>query len=204
MANSKVEIGNMALGYLGLTNYATNLDVPISSVDRELARHYDQVRKVMLRSLKPDFARTRRVVAKLPNPPEFGYAFAYEKPNDFIVILGIGDADDLYTEYNVEGGEIQTDADTVNGLPVRGILDVTQVSRFSPEFTDAFAQALAARCASSLIQDPAQLSLVLRQLREARVEAISISAQENKPIRISRSRWQEARLNGQPWKRGKK
>lgn len=204
MAGSKVEIGNMALGHLGLTSFATNLDAPVSTVDRELARWYDQARLKVLRALKPDFARVRRIVAKLPDAPEFGYAYAYERPTDMVAILGIGDADDLTTEYNVEGSEIQTDANYESGLPVRGIIDITQVSRFSPEFVDALAEELAIRCAPTLVHDPVQRAQLLNKLQQTKEEAAALSAQENKPVRVSRSRWQEAKLNGRPFHRGKK
>lgn len=204
MAGSKVEIGNMALGLLGLSSYATNMDAPISTVDRELARWYDQARLMALRTLKPDFARIRRRVARLPNPPAFGYAFAYERPTDVVAVLGIGDADDITAEFNVEAGEIQTDEDYATGLPLRGIYDERDVSKFTPEFVDFLALELASRCSAALVPDLNKRSMILSDLDRAKQEASALSAQENKPIRVSRSRWQEARVMGRPWSRGKK
>lgn len=156
----------------------------------------------------PNFALARIVVAQKVTTPPFGYGFYYEYPNTCLKVLGIGDLDTKINNYSIEndgtGLTILTDADEEEGLEVRYILDVTDVSQFSPEFKTLFGWQLAADCCLDITQDAGKAQAIQASMPMRYSVLSSLNGQENRPIRISRSRFMEARYNSWPWYTGKR
>jgi hypothetical protein len=191
---SKVDICNLALGHLGNYGSINNIDTPVTQKETTFALWYDISRQMVLKSSMPNFALARRIVAETSISIPFGYSNAYEYPSDCLRVLGFGDVDEkLDYDYTIEGGYIYTDGDWDDGLELRFIRDVEDVSAFSPEFTLLLSYQLAANVALSITQDVnkklAMESLVLSKMSEAS----GLNSMENRPIKISRSMFKEAR-----------
>ena len=191
--NSKNEICNMGISLLGSYDPVQNIDTPVSSVELVCALWYDITRQSLLKEVMPNFALARRVVSQTDDDPDFGFEYVYEYPSDCLKVLGIGNIKDKENNYTVENGKIYAEIDYENGLELRFIRDVTDVTTFSPEFKILLAKAVAANIAMPLTQDLQKAQMAMQLLPAAMSAATSLNAQENRPIRISHSRYRTAR-----------
>lgn len=195
--NTKIDICNLAIGLLGNYPDIENIDTPEDGVEATCALWYDVTRQKLLRLLIPNFSMSRRIVSQLSSTPDFGYAYAYEYPNDCLRVLGFGDIDAKDKEFVIESMNnittIQLDDDLTEGLPLRFIQDVTDVGRFSSEFKILLSKALAVNIAPNLTQDMKKAQIIEASLPSAISEASGINAQENPPIRKSDSKFRQAR-----------
>lgn len=191
--NSKVDICNMALSHLGNYGTVTNIDTPTNDKEITFALWYDITRQTTLKYLMPNFALARKVVAKLVETPIFGYAYAYEYPNDCLKVLGIGDIDQKGFNYTIEGGKIYTDVDYEEGMPIRYIKDIKDVNKFSPEFKMHFSFDLANNTALPITQDKDKAAFIIAQLPGKMAMLSGVNAQENPPVRRSISRFRTSR-----------
>lgn len=190
---SKVQICNMALSYLGNFASINNIDTPESQKETTFALWYDVTRQAVLKEYMPHFAMARRIVAKLVATNPFGYANVYAAPNDSLRIFGIDVVDAKTFNYTIEGGHLYTDEDYPDGLPLRFLKDVEDVTTFSPEFCKLLAAKLALNVAMEITQDAGKIQVLSSLLPKMEASVMGMSAQENKPIRISRSNFREAR-----------
>lgn len=196
--NSKNAICNMALSELGNYGTVNNIDAPSDSKESAFALWYDVTRQAALRLLVPNFAMTRRTVAKKTTTPTFGYSYAYEYPSDCLKVLGFGETDARSREYNVELGsdgtiEIQMDEDYPSGLPLRFIADVEDVSRFTPDFKILFSIMLGANVALPVTQKQALKDKLEAKLPQKMSELSGVNAQENPPVRVSVSNFKASK-----------
>lgn len=191
---SKVDICNLALGHLGNYGSVTNIDTPTGSKETTFALWYDITRQTLLKRMIPNFAMSRRTIAAVSVTPPFGYTNVFEYPSDCLKVLGLGDIDQR-AEYifNVEGEYIYTADAWVDGLELRFIKDIKDVNSFSPEFKLAFAMELAKNVALDITQSAEKAALLEKVLPMRLMELTSINAQENRPIRLSVSRFKQAR-----------
>lgn len=196
--NSDVGICNLALSTLG--NYGTISNIQTPTVQKEItfAIWYDICRQFTLKLMMPNFALDREVVAKLVETPPFGYSFYYEYPVTCLKLLGIGNAQDKQNNYVVEGNKIATDLDQDEGLEIRLIRDIKDVNQFSPEYKMLFAQYLAAYTCLDITQDMSKSNALKASLPQEISTASGLNAQENVPIRVSRSRFKASRYNDSP------
>jgi hypothetical protein len=202
--NSKNDICNMALSHLGNYGTVNDIDTPTNDKETTFALWYDITRQATIKLLMPNFALARKTVAKIVTTPAFGFKIVYEYPNDCLKLLGIGDINEKDYNYAVEGNRIYTDYEWPDGLPVRYLKDIKDVNTMSPEFKVEFSFELAANVALPITQDPQKAALIIKQLPEKRASLSGLNAQENKPIRVSRSQFKQARyafLRGVPNKR---
>ena len=202
--NSKIDICNMALGQLG--NYGTinDIDTPTTEKEKTFSLWYDVSREALLKMVKPNFALHRRVLAKLSETPAFGYANVYEYPSDFLHILGIGNIEDKANTYTIEGNRLYTDEQYLEGLPLRGVLNFTDVSLMPSDFKILLSVYLAANTAQTITQDASKTKQMLDIFTYNLGAVAGMQAQENMPIRISRSRIEIARAIGDVSGAGKK
>lgn len=198
--NSENDLCNMALSHLGNVGSVNDIRNPSNSKERTFALWYDISRQTFLKMMMPNFALCRRVVARVStNPPfgtDLGYQYAYEYPSDCLKALGIGEVALKEDNHAVEGNLIWTTAEYEGGAPLRFIKDVTDVSRMSPEFKLGFSAFLAMNVALDITQDTGKVNSLLQMMPEKMALISGLNAQENRPIRISRSRFKEARING--------
>ena len=192
--NVPEDIANMALSHLG--NYGTVSSLTTPTNDKEITMNiwYDISRQTLLKMTMPNFALARRLVGELVVTIPFGYANAFEYPNDCLKVLGLGNVDEKGNYvYSVEGNAIYTDDDWDDGLELRYISDVTDVNSMSPEFKMLLSWYLAANVAMPITQDANKKAVMEKLLPSKMAELSGLNAQENPPIRISNSRFGAAR-----------
>jgi hypothetical protein len=197
---SKIDICNMSLGHLGNFGTIQNIDTPSNDKEITFALWYDISRQTMLKLLMPNFALARKVVAQVVIPAPFGvdqgYQQAYEYPADCLKVLGIGEVKDKENNYAIEGNLIWTDQAYPNGLPLRYIKDIEDVTMMSPEFKMTFSLFLASNACMDITQDANKAKLLLQMLPEKISTLSGLNAQENMPIRKSVSRFRQSRWTG--------
>ncbi len=197
-------IGNMTLSLLGNFGTISNLTTPKDSKELALATWYDTCRQFVLKLLMPNFALGRAIVAQLGTTPAFGYAYEYQFPSVALKILGVGNAKDKENNYAVEAGVILHDYDYTDGMPVRFVRDITDISKWSPEAKILFAQYLAAYSCLQITQDVSKAAKLKSELPAEISSASGLNAQENMPVRISRSRFKASRYVNSPTNTDKK
>jgi hypothetical protein len=205
MLISESDICNLALSHLGnYTDLVSNIDTPTTDKEKTFALWYDITRQMLLRETIPNFAKKRVRVAKLVSTPTFGYAYEYEYPSNALRILGIGNAEDKENLFSFEDNKIQTDENYDDGLPIRYIDDVTDVTKFTPEFKILLSLELAKYTALPNGEDAQKLVAINSEIPKFKGMVCSINSQEDRPIRISTARFRSAREFGEPETQTKK
>lgn len=195
---SKTGVCNLALGHLGNYGTVSNIDTPTNDKERTFALWYDITRQKLLKSVMPNFALGRKLVSELVVTIPFGYAHAFEYPTDCLKVLGLGEVADRYLyEYSVEGRAIFTDDEWEDGLQLRYVKDITDVNTMSPEFKMLFSLELAYNTAIAITQSAEKKMAIAKLLPGEKSEASGLNAQENKPIRVSYSKFKAARSSDQ-------
>lgn len=196
--NSKVDLCNMALSHLG--NYGTVSDIDSPETDPEITFSiwYDISRQTFLKMTMPNFALSRKTVAQKSGTPPYPFAYHYEYPSDCLKVLGIGSIEDKKNDYSVEGRSIYTDVLYEDGMPIRYIGDITDVTIMSPEFKVGFSWYLASHVAADITQDMSKVQFIEQILPEKMSSLAGLNAQENMPIRKSVSKFKQSRVNGFP------
>lgn len=198
---SDVEICNFALDHLKQKQITaiTGSNLPTAAVI--CARHYDQVRRVVLESHPWNFATKRKQLTPLAGTPLFGYSYQYQLPPDFIRLLTLGDdaikqitPPDLY---QIEDGKLLTGSeftvDSSGTQNLRYIYNVENVNQFSPLFIDIFAVELALRMAYAFTGLGNRVSQLKTLFDELSTRAYAIDGQQRPPTRIQNSRFVRAR-----------
>lgn len=204
MANSKVDICNMALSNIGNAGSVSNIDTPSTDKEITFAIWYDVVRKALLKLTMPNFALDNVIVSQRNIPSAFGYAYAYEYPSYCLRLLGIGDISERENNYIRRGNSIWTDEVSTTGMNCRIIRDVTDVNSMDPDWQILFSEALAEKVALPITQD-VQKALKLKQMMPSSMsEVAGMNAQENRPVRINRSQYDLARFANYVGNRTKK
>lgn len=188
----------MASGHLG--NYAsvTSIDTPKTDIEKIYAKWYDTCLDMCLKLAMPNFALARETVAQDSGTPDFGYSFQYAKPSSCLKVLGVGNALDKMNDYAVEGDFILSDTDYTDGMPVRYVKRITTVSKYTPDFVLLLSQFLAAYACLEITQDVAKAKKLKDELPTEISVSSGMSAQENVPVRVSRSRFKGARYSTDP------
>jgi hypothetical protein len=146
----------------------------------------------------PNFAITRkRVSLEAENSDEdFGYDYIYNYPNDCLRILGIGNIKDKENNYTVENGKIYTSEKYDDGLPLRYVKDVSDVSAWDAPFKELVSWALAVNVCLSITQNEQKQQLVEQSYNNIKFNVLAMNGQENRPIRVSRSKFKASRFGG--------
>lgn len=195
--NTAEWICNLANGSLGLKNSINNITTPRTDKEINFAQWYDLIRQYLLKTLMPNFALFRVIVSTVTLPAGYVgfYAYAYEYPVRCLKLLGIGAIDAIRDPPTVESGMILTNNVYPTGAPLRIIDDVTDVTRFTPDFVMAFVFVLAKCTALANTQDPGKKTSMMKDALTEFLNTTAQNAQENKPIRRSTSRFRTARYS---------
>lgn len=188
----------MALGHLGNFGTVSDIDTPTNDKEITCALWYDITRQSLLKTVMPNFALARRLVAQEVVTPDFGYANAFEYPSDCLKVLGLGNVDERSDfTYSIESIDdelvVLTDDDWEDGMELRFIKDIEDVNAMTPEFKMLLSWALAANIALSVTQDANKAAAIEKMLPMKMSELSGLNAQENRPIRISHSRFRASR-----------
>lgn len=202
--NVKTQICTLANSLLMQASAINNIDTPVTPQEKAYSKWYKTANEYCLKHLMPNFALDRRVVSQLPNGPAFGFEYAYQKPSDCLKVLGIGNAEDKTNDYNVEGDQIQTDLLADDGLEIRFVKNITDVTKYSPEYIILLAWKLAELTCMEITKDKEMLGYLRKTVPIEFLTASALSGQENKPIRINNSKFRQARYGGYPSTESKK
>lgn len=195
---TKVEICNLALSCLGEKSSVENIDNPTKQSEIVCQKWYDVSRRTALRQLMPSFARKREIWALDGEyKPAFGYEYAYKYKNDCLKVLGIGNISNR-NDYAVEDGHILINEEFEEGLPIRYVADVKDLSQFTDDFVQMFAWFLARDICTELTESASKYGQIEQILEKKIQEFCSVDGQENKPVRIKNSELLRARAGLYP------
>lgn len=133
---SAVEVCNLALDLLRHNTQITSIETPESEEEALGARWYDATRRSVLRMFPWNFARKRSSLSRISIDPEFGYADAYQLPNDYVQYVFVGEdpTDEKETDFLIEGDQLLIDNDGASSINLCYVYDITTVVRFDPIF----------------------------------------------------------------------
>lgn len=204
--SSDVDVCNLALDLLNVSDQVTSIDTPTSSTEETCARWYDHTRRIALRRHPWNFARTRIVLAPNATTPLFGWLSAFDLPSDYIRLTHINEfaidhdnpvPSSLYTVENNQiliGGLLGgSESDELRLVYVRDFKTVTQMD---PNFIDYFSSLLAQKMAYKITQSNSTVERTNAIFKDAESVARTLNGQENPPKRVERSRNRGVRRSG--------
>jgi len=195
MPTVKSDICNLSASRCGQKGTVEDIDDPNKPIEKTFAKWWLQSLEMALKEMKPSFATIRRYLTVNEVSPKFGYKNQYTYPSDCVAFLGIGNIQDKSNNYTIEDGFIRTDAYSgeTGGLPVRMVVLIEDVSKFSPEFIEELSWYLAANVNMEITQDVQKQIYLDAALDKRRPQCASVNSQENRPVRISVSKFKQAR-----------
>lgn len=158
------DITNYALTLVGITRYVDNISAPDTAEEYVAQKLYDQVRRMTLEYVQPDFAVTRAALTKDTTIDNNEWVYAYDLPTDLLKPIRLENTafkppnvDERYKfviEWDSSAGKRVLLAD-VQGAVLVYVKDASTISEFTPRFIEAFAWNLAAGIARGLGVDQA-------------------------------------------------
>jgi hypothetical protein len=186
MSTSETSICNLALLSLGqdpITDLAGE-----EKAARYCRRYYPVARDACLQAGNFGFSRKRKSLAQSVNIPVFGWAFAYELPNDFLKVLVFNDTQTLYER---EGNFILTDEVFAH---LRYIARVEDTNTFDALFVDALASRVAMELAVPLARSSELYAIAEKRYRVKIAESRTVDSQTSGgPSFPDDTGWLEAR-----------
>lgn len=189
----KVEIANRALTKLGAERILLLTD--LSKEATTMNSMFDTVMDAELRRHRWKFAIKRATLSALVATPEWGYAYAYPLPADFLALVQVNE---YYlrglkqkTLWTVEGGQILTDLPAP--LKVRYIRRVDNMALLDPLFVEVLACKLAYEACETLTQSAQKRQLAGEEYRFSVSEAVRQDAIENPPDELPWGSWLDSR-----------
>jgi len=176
MATSSVDICNSALYKIGstrITALSDNTKGAIICNDQ-----YDRCRKEVLRSHPWNFAITWISLAATVNTPiSDDYDYEFLIPSDVLRVLDTNlTTDDWEIGNNTDGNKVLfCNDDTVK---IQYIKDITNTTRFAPDFEEALAFRLAIDLAYAMVQSQSVQQQMFQYYKAALANARSFDAQE--------------------------
>jgi hypothetical protein len=182
---TRTALANRALAHLGEEGIS-DIDDTTSAKARICKEFTGDVIDEVLRLHRWNCAIERTTLSRLAEPPDHGYAHAYQLPEDFIRLLELnGEQFDGSAEFlEIEAGQrLLTDDDTAEIRYVKRI----DVHEFDPLLGKAVALALAVEIAIPLTKDSRKREALegafLRAIgRAAKIDALETGARENRPL----------------------
>lgn len=200
MANSIVEICNIALALVGERQIANATLSDSTDAERLCALLYPNVRDKILRAHPWNFAEKRTQLAALVETPDFEFNYYYTLPADCLRLLRLYESDE---QYRVEADRrIATDATPCKIVYTAKILDVSQ---FDSTFVSCVAYQLASELALVLSDNRKLQDDLRRAAKDELSNAKMYDAQESYPYkRQNKNSWPSFRRgrrgsNGPKW-----
>lgn len=182
---SQVSICNSALAKVGADR--------ISSIDEDNKRAkilkslWDEKRDATLRAHPWKFAKKRVTLSPVATAPDWGYAYAYDIPNDWIRFVVV-DPDDV--QYEIVGQQLHSDEET---LDMEYVYRHTDWSKWDSLFAEALACSLAIDIAYPLTQSAALVEVRVGGYRAALAEARVVNGVEGYQKGLIADDWTRAR-----------
>ena len=150
MANSKVEIANMAL--VGLRASPINSFEDEKTEARVVNTLWNTVRRSELSKHPWNFAIKRGVLSRLSAAPVFGYKYQYQLPADHLRTIRIEEN----VDFREEGRRVLTNAEEVL---IKYVYDNTDTATWTASFDDLVAARLRLELAYNLSADKNMIQL---------------------------------------------
>jgi len=199
-ATSDVDICNLAMDLLNDANPIINISAPTTSHEEVCARWYDVTRRKLLRKNMWNFARGRYQASRDSIDPIFGYADAYNLPNNWLRLIAFDGENNLSTtralgeiDFEIEGNQILLNNSGAASINLQYIKDITDVSKFDAIFVELFATQLAINMAFKLTIKNTVVTRLKILLEGLNIEAAAIDGQERPPRVIEHSKFGNAR-----------
>jgi len=183
---TKVEICNLAIRMIGAKRI-TSLDDEAEEA-RVLTDIYDRMLDEVLVAYPWNFALKRSALTRLATTPTYEYDYAYALPADCLRVVEA--EDHAYEDFQVEDNKLLTDSESLN---VRYIARVTDPTKYSPLFIQAFTARLSAELAYPLTNDAGLAKNKFDEFQLKVSQARSTNAQEGTARKIERNSWLENR-----------
>ena len=187
MANSKVEIANLALMHVGD-------NVIISFSDGTAAANtintvYETVRDAVLRDHTWNFAIKQATPSLDATAPIYGFNNRFDMPTDLLRLIEI----ENNPKYKIEGRFILTDSNPIN---IKYVYKNETVTEYDSMFVQALAVRLAATIAERLTQSSTLAEELMGLYRLHLKDAKSVDAQVNYPDDLEANLWLDSRFKG--------
>lgn len=201
---ASIDICNLALSELKVSPI-TSLDQTGNEVAALCKRHYDIQRKGLLRKHVWNFAKAEEALDKSSEATSTSYDDVYPFSKSFIRLISVGDVlvGTKRNDYDIRSVKISGVFKRCilygnNGAATLAIIyirNVTTVSEFDPLFINLLKFEIANAIAPGITLKPSIKKEIKDSLFEARRDAHSIDGQERPPVRISNSKFVNARRN---------
>lgn len=198
MASSTTDIANRALTKLGEQRVLSLSDD--TAAGRTMRSIFEQVRDAELRRSRWNFAMRRASLSALAAAPEWGYAYQYPMPTDFLSLVQVGEfyirpSTKAKGPWSVEstdsGSAILTDIPAP--LLIRYVRRVENSGLFDPLFVEVLACRLAFEACETITQSSSKKEAASQEYKAALSEAARCNAIENPPNDLPHGTWLEAR-----------
>jgi hypothetical protein len=190
----KVTIVNRALSLLGSEPItALTDDTPEANIAN---RMYDEARRSILSEVLWNFATKRAVLNTVVGTPAWvldSVNHIFQLPSDIIRIFGISDRNAIW---RIEQDKLISN---VNEIGILYVFNLTDTTKFSSSFTDAFADKLAADMAYQVLNSNTEAKLLIEKYNGASLpKATSENSQEGTPDQILDDLWTTAKYGFSP------
>ncbi len=195
---SKLDLANFALAEVAEQQITDFLEDTTPA--RLVNLHFNQAIREVLREGLWKCARTSAVLAELTASPEFGWAKAYQLPNDILRLVSFNDIDpdDVREElFELRGDQLQTDETSAKIVYVRDLTIADgDINAMDALLTKACVLNLASKLAWPIQQSRTLQEALIARYGEALRKAKAADARDEfRPTvnRLTSSRWQNAR-----------
>jgi hypothetical protein len=175
------------------TQDVTSIENPKTVTESRLSFLYDKTKRSVIRAAVWNFAQEIATIPSISETVPEGFSKVYAFPNDFIRFIGImvnGMWSVLRTEdYMIAGGKIYVKNYSSDSLTIKYIREVNDVRKFDDLFIETLVLKLAYELCFIETQKSALTNRLLQEYDMKIAEAKAISGQEQRPRKISVSRW---------------
>ena len=181
-ATSDVAICNLALDALNAEPINGSISNPLTTTEKQCARHYDVARRRVLRNYAWNFAKKRVLIGRVGGP-EGEYADKYELPVDCVRVLKVLDASFYeFLDFDIAGRNILCDNSGGASVAIRYVGDIVDVNDFDSNFVTIFSLHLALDLAPLVVAQTKKIAEIERRLEIEEVKGVTVDGQE-KPLK---------------------
>jgi hypothetical protein len=194
----KVTIINRALSLCGAEPIINLTD---DTAEAKIAnRFYDESRRSVLSECLWNFAAKRVMLNAVVGSPAWSLDQVnniFQLPSDIIRIFGVSDPSAIW---RIEQQQLLTN---VSQIGILYVFNLTDTTKFSSSFTDAFADKLAADMSYSILNSTTETKMLLEKYNGASLpKAMAENSQEGTPAQVQDDLWSYSRFGFAPVNRG--
>ena len=184
-ADSSIDICSRALILIGAEPITSFTDGSTESL--VASNLYEDIWRSALQNCRWRFATDQRVLNRLTDAPTGRYDFAYQLPNDNLIVHAITVNDNL-VEYQIYGDMVYADTDQADTVIADYTFRQTE-ENFPAYFTVALQYALALAFASSIARDATMVTQMSALADRAMMKARSVDSQQQTTRKLVSTRF---------------